>query len=337
MSRLQARVQALWYARSRPPGFLRLLAALYGRLARGRRQRLLAQQCQAGCPVIVVGNISVGGTGKTPFVIWLVGRLRDWGFRPGVVARGYGGRAPAYPHRVRADDDPALCGDEPLLVARRTGVPVIVDPDRVAAARQLVASGEVDVIVADDGLQHYRLARDREFCVVDGARGLGNRALLPAGPLREPPARLADVDFLVVNGPGGAADDLPGSGSALRFELVPGQLEALDGTAVRPLDSFAGQRVHAVAGIGHPARFFATLRAAGLDVIEHAFPDHHRYVAADLEFGDRLPVVMTEKDAVKCRVFARTRGWMLPVEARLAATDEQRVRVSCEALRAART
>lgn len=322
------RLQRLWYERTQAPLALRPLAALYGFIANRRRERLTAQQTKLPLPVIVVGNISVGGTGKTPFSIWLVERLREWGFSPGVISRGYGGKAPQYPLRVRADSDPAHCGDEPLLIALRTGAPVAVAPDRLAAAQLLIDNGEVDVLVADDGLQHYRLPRQLEFCVIDGARGLGNRALMPAGPLREPPSRLEEVDFVVVNGAG--FDERP---DALRFELQALQTRALVGAAERPLASWRGETVHAVAGIGHPQRFFASLRAAGLQLIEHAYADHHRFSAQDLQFGDALPVLMTEKDAVKCRAFADERIWALPVSAQLSAADEARVRVSCMALR----
>ncbi|WP_411887694.1 tetraacyldisaccharide 4'-kinase [Hydrocarboniphaga effusa] len=323
-------LQRLWYERAQAPLGLRPLAALYGFIANRRRERLVAQQKTLPLPVIVVGNISVGGTGKTPFSIWLVERLREWGFSPGVISRGYGGKASHYPLRVRADSDPAHCGDEPLLIALRTGAPVVVAPDRLAAARLLIDSGEVDVLIADDGLQHYRLPRQLEFCVIDGARGLGNRALIPAGPLREPPARLDEVDFVVVNGAG--FDERP---DALRFQLQALQTRSLVGAAERPLASWHGETVHAVAGIGHPQRFFASLRAAGLQLIEHAFADHHRFFAQDLRFGDALPVLMTEKDAVKCRAFADERAWALPVSAQLSAADEARVRVSCMALRSA--
>ena len=327
---MSERLQRLWYQRAEAPICLRPLAALYGAIANRRRERLIAQQPILRLPVIVVGNISLGGTGKTPFAIWLVERLREWGFKPGVISRGYGGKAPQYPLRVSADSDPAQCGDEPLLIALRTHAPVVVAPDRLAAAQLLIESGEVDVLVADDGLQHYRLPRQREFCVVDGTRGLGNRALLPAGPLRELPARLDEVDFVVVNGAG--FDERP---DALRFVLQASQTRSLSGAEERSLASWRGKTVHAVAGIGHPQRFFASLRAAGLQLIEHAFADHHHFSAQDLQFGDALPVLMTEKDAVKCRAFADERAWALPVSAQLSAADEARVRVSCVALRSA--
>jgi tetraacyldisaccharide 4'-kinase len=329
---LAAALQARWYADAPAPLLLRPLAALYARIATRRRARLQQAAVRVALPVIVVGNIAVGGTGKTPMTIWLIERLRAWGWRPGVVSRGYGGRAPRYPYAVTTASDPAHCGDEPLLIARRSGCPVVVDPDRVAAARALTARGDVDIIVADDGLQHYRLARDLEIGVVDGVRGLGNRALLPAGPLREPATRLQDLDLVVVNGAGWNEPLL----RPLHMELQATRSLSMAGDATRPLQDFRAQPVHAVAGIGHPPRFFATLRAAGIDVREHPFADHHRFTAADLDFGDALPVLMTEKDAVKCAPFAQPRWWAVPVDAVLSAADTLRVQESVARLRKAR-
>lgn len=317
-------LQARWYSSQPPPLALQPLAALYGTVSRARRSRLIRHAQSLPVPVIVVGNIAVGGTGKTPFAIWLVERLRSWGFRPGIVSRGYGGRAPAYPYSVLTDSDPALSGDEPLLLARHCACPVVVAPDRVAAAQALLERHDIDVVVADDGLQHYRLARDLEICVVDGARGLGNGALLPAGPLREPPQRLHDVDLVVVNGAGWDDPSL----RPLRMQLVAHEARLLRGEGVRPLSAFCHRRVHAVAGIGNPRRFFDALREQGIEVIPHAFPDHHAYVAADLDFADSLPVLMTEKDAVKCAAFAAPDWWAVPVAARLSPLDEARVQES---------
>jgi tetraacyldisaccharide 4'-kinase len=320
-------LQRRWYSQQPPPLLLRPLAALYGRVAESRRHRLQAAQSALALPVIVVGNITIGGTGKTPFVIWLVEQLRESGWRPGVISRGYGGRAPHYPFRVQRDTDAEISGDEPLLIALRTGVPVVIDPDRVAAAQMLIASGEVDVLIADDGLQHYRLPRQIEFCVVDGARGLGNGALIPAGPLRELPARLHDVDLVIVNGAG-----FDGAPASVRFDLQADALRNLLDGSQQALADFAGREVHAVAGIGNPERFFSTLESAGLRVHRHAFGDHHRYRREELDFGDALPLLMTEKDAVKCRAFAQTHWWALPVSARLSPADTERVRESRAAL-----
>lgn len=264
-------------------------------------------------PVVVVGNITVGGTGKTPLVIALANALAVRGLHPGIVTRGYGGSARGI-GAVVPDSDPERVGDEPLLLARRAGCPVWRGADRVAAATALLAAHpECDCLISDDGLQHLRLARDVEIAVVDGARGLGNGLPLPAGPLREPPARLRAVDAVVINGAG--ATGLP-PGTTLTLEgsrLV----NLASGDKVLPLEAWRGHRVHAVAGIGHPRRFFDQLRAAGLQVVEHPFPDHHPFTAGDLVFDTALPVVMTEKDAVKCARFAREEWWCLPVEARL--------------------
>ena len=270
-----------------------------------------------GIPVIVVGNINAGGSGKTPLVLWIVQHLRAAGWRPGIVSRGYGGhvsthRAP--PCEVANDADPAAVGDEPLLLARRSGCPVWVGADRVAACRALrVRHPACDVLVLDDGLQHYRLGRDVEIAVVD-ARGFGNGWLFPAGPLREPVSRLSAVDAVVSN-------EAPGvKGFAMRLE-GNGFVGLRDAGARVGAAGLGSNRVHAVAGIGEPARFFRHLEALGLEVVPHPFPDHHAYAAADLEFGDGLPVVMTEKDAVKCAQVvapdARQRFWVLPVSAEL--------------------
>jgi len=259
------------------------------------------------CAVIVVGNLSVGGTGKTPLVIWLVARLRALGFVPGIVTRGFGGSATAA-QLIDAAQDPGIAGDEPLVLARRSGVRVAVGRDRPAAARLLIDAG-CDLIVSDDGLQHYKLARDCEIVVIDGARRFGNGWPLPAGPLREPPARLAEVDAIVVNG-GRIAE--PG---AISMRLAARDAVALGGGGTRALSSFAGNAVHAVAGIGNPQRFFDMLRAQGIDVIPHALDDHARITAADISFADLKPVLMTEKDAVKCQELADNRHWYIPVDA----------------------
>jgi tetraacyldisaccharide 4'-kinase len=265
-------------------------------------------------PVIVVGNITVGGTGKTPLVLWLAALLSRHGMRPGIVSRGYGGNAKS-PRSVAPSSNPRDVADEPLLLAQRSGCPVFVGVDRCAAGQALLqAHPECDVIVSDDGLQHYALARDIEIAVIDGARGLGNGLMLPAGPLREPPSRLRSVDAVVthsrapaIEGPGPAALHMTLEGSEFHNLLNASSI-------VRPAH-FQGRRVHAIAGIGNPARFFEHLRALGLQFEAHAFPDHHRYTAADLAFRDESDVVMTEKDAVKCAAFAARKHWALRVDA----------------------
>jgi tetraacyldisaccharide 4'-kinase len=263
-------------------------------------------------PVIVVGNLTVGGTGKTPLVLWLTHLMRQEGFRPGIVSRGYGGSGRAgAPRLVTPESDPFEVGDEAVLLAQRTPCPVAVCPDRVAAARMIAGHDGCDMIVADDGLQHYRLGRDIEILLVDGERGFGNGRCLPAGPLREPLARVQTVDRTICNG----VRRLPGAAS---MRLMPGRLVNLGNADIDcELQAFRGRRVTAVAGIGNPARFFDLLRSYGMLVQEWRYPDHHRFSADDVASWPDGPVLMTEKDAVKCKGFAAATHWYLPVEAEL--------------------
>jgi tetraacyldisaccharide 4'-kinase len=324
----------LWYGRARGAALLAPLAWLYG-CATGLRRRAydlgLLRQLGVGCPVIVVGNLVVGGTGKTPLVAWLTRELQTRGFKVGIVSRGYGASS-RVPRLVTTTASWQEVGDEPLLLAQRTGCMTAVGADRVAAGRLLTAHG-INVVVSDDGLQHLRLARHFRLIVVDGERGFGNGRLLPAGPLREPIRGLLQADAVVVNGAAPSewllATCLQSGAAILQMQLVPGEVVSLSGAAHRSLESFRGTRLHAVAGIGNPARFFRELRSFGLDVIEHAFADHHPLVASDLDFGDDLPVLMTEKDAVKCHGFADARQWFVPVTAQLTSsqTDELITRV----------
>ncbi len=263
----------------------------------------------AGIPVIVVGNLSAGGSGKTPLVLWIVELLKEHRWKPGIVSRGYGSSA-TEPREAGIASDPAEVGDEPMLLARRSGCPVWVAPDRAAACQALREQHpECDVIVTDDGLQHYALRRDIEICVVD-ARGYGNGFLQPAGPLREPLSRLRSVDAVVTHGAAG----VQGFEMKLEGENFVRMTDARD---VRAAKSFAGQKAHAVAGIGDPKRFFLQLARFGLKLVPHPFPDHHAFRAGDLDFGDAAPVVMTEKDAVKCKRFAQAHYWVFPVSATL--------------------
>jgi tetraacyldisaccharide 4'-kinase len=298
-----------WYHLSPVSLLLFPLSLAFGLVAALRRAlyriRVLRTE-RLPVPVIVVGNLTVGGTGKTPLVLWLVEALRRRGRTPGIVSRGYGGGF-GPPRAVRAGDDPAPAGDEQVLLAERSGAPVWIGADRPAAGRALLAANpSCDVIVCDDGLQHYRLARDFEIAVQD-ERGVGNGFLLPAGPLREPRSR--PVDARIVN-----SDSAPAAG-ALRMRLVPrGLYRVRDGAPVA-IEDLAGKRLHAVAAIGDPQRFFRTLGAMGLRASPHAFPDHHRYAPGDLDFADCDYVLMTEKDAVKCRRFGRSDLIALRVDA----------------------
>lgn len=271
-------------------------------------------------PVIVVGNISVGGTGKTPLVLWLAEWLRQHEFRPGIVSRGYGGHS-ADPQQVEADGDSAQSGDEPLLLARHAHCPVWTGRDRVAAGQALLsAHPECDVIISDDGLQHYRLARDVEIAVVDGQRLFGNGFLLPAGPLREGQWRLRQVGAVVVNG--GAE---PSGGAHFRMGLQGNVLRNLCSGATAHAHEFAGKKLHAIAGIGYPERFFKHLQGLGLKFERHPFPDHYAYRPEDLDWPDADAVMMTEKDAVKCATFADERYWILPVQAELDPSFGQKI------------
>lgn len=270
---------------------------------------------RAPIPVIVVGNITVGGTGKTPLVIWLTEYLKSLGLKPGVISRGYGGNANDWPRLVSAASKPREVGDEPVLIARRARVPVVCDPDRPRGVRKLLDYG-VNIVVSDDGLQHYALQRDLEMVVIDAARGFGNRHCLPAGPLREPVSNLKASHVLVYNG---VNTRLTGTSHTSNAEMLleNGKLRNLASQDEQSLSDWRGKVVHAVAGIGNPDRFFNALKRVGIRPITHPFPDHHQYNDKDLRFGDDIPIVMTEKDAVKCLAFQQPNHWYLPVTARL--------------------
>lgn len=304
------RLAETWYRPGPIPWVLLPFSWLYCLLVALRRllyRVSILRRHRVSAPVIVVGNITVGGSGKTPLVIWLARHLRTLGYRPGIVTRGYGGRSKTWPRLVMADTGTAEVGDEPVLIARHAGCPVMADPDRVRAARALLTQQQCDLILSDDGLQHYRLARDIEIAVIDGERRFGNGFCLPAGPLREPIGRLQQADLTITLGAARAGEH--------RMDLVETGYRAVEGGAVKPLDTFRGQHVHALAGIGNPGRFFGHLRKLGVQPSEHPFPDHYEYREADLRFGDNLPVIMTEKDAVKCRSFSGPL-WYLAVEAK---------------------
>lgn len=306
-------LDAIWYKKSPLRWGLWPLAALFGLISGGRRWLYRAgwrHAYRSPLPVIVVGNLSVGGNGKTPVVIWLVEYLRQQGWRPAVVSRGYGGKAAHYPLCLAQTTTTAEAGDEPVLIMHRCQCPVVVSPKRAEAVRLLEQRGDVDIIITDDGLQHYALARDIELVVVDGARRFGNGCLLPMGPLREPLSRLATVSAVICNG----GEAQAGEHAMQLMADVPRRV--IDDA---PLDHALGPQVDALAGIGHPPRFFATLRELGYELVQaQGYPDHHPFDADELRarFGER-PLLMTEKDAVKCREFAAENWWYLPVRAEL--------------------
>jgi tetraacyldisaccharide 4'-kinase len=310
---------AWWYGDDSPPLPARVVAVAYGGVTGLRRAMYrsgMLRRKRAGVPVIVIGNLIAGGSGKTPLTMAVLERLKSEGWTPGVATRGYGRIEPASAVWVEPFTDPAVGGDEPVLIARRTGLRVRADRQRSAAADALEKAG-CDVIVCDDGLQHYALARDIEIEVIDGRRRYGNGRLIPAGPLREPVARGGECDFRVVNLPLSPTDAGETGFGEWPMRLIADSAMPVLGGRAQLLTSFAGQRVHAVAGIGDPERFFAMLRAKDIAVVPHAFADHHRYIAEDFQFGSDLPVLMTEKDAVKCAAFASARHFSVPARAEL--------------------
>lgn len=269
-------------------------------------------------PVIVVGNITAGGAGKTPLVIWLAEYLKQNNYHPGIVSRGYGGAAKLWPQQVRPDSNPFMVGDEPVVIARRTACPMAVSPDRYQAAEQLLEHEKCDILICDDGLQHHALARDIEILVVDAVRRFGNRRCLPAGPLRESLSRLKSVDMIVSNGK-------PEHGE-YQMEYIPLLIQSLVNVHEQiDIHAMRDKTVHAIAGIGHPDRFFTLLRAHGINVIEHQYPDHHQFRRQDIYFKDDLPVVMTEKDAVKCEEFADAHHWYIPIDVKMSNIFEHRL------------
>jgi tetraacyldisaccharide 4'-kinase len=326
MNLLHRFFNSIWYSGNRLGYAFLPVSIVFSWLVSRRRTAYLQGKKSAyhsPLPVIVVGNITVGGTGKTPVTIWLIEALQQQGYRPGVVSRGYGGSAPYYPYRVSESDQAGVVGDEPLMMQRRTNVPVVVDPNRARAVQHLVNQGEVDVIISDDGLQHYGLSRTVELVVVDGSRGFGNRQLLPVGPLRESLRRLQDVDAVIINGESQhvSLQALASGFPEKQFNMViaPGDLEPLNTESAEILKNGLPESVYAVAGIGNPQRFFQTLQALGIAHQAVPFPDHHDYSELDLECVEQGFVITTEKDAVKLRRFQRLKGAYLPINAQLQA------------------
>jgi tetraacyldisaccharide 4'-kinase len=275
----------------------------------------------AGVPLVVVGNLTVGGTGKTPLTIYLAKLLQSQGWRPGIVSRGYGGSYQGA-CEVTPTSKPEQVGDEALLIAKHTACPMVVAKQRMLAVEHLRKHHSCDIIISDDGLQHYAMGRDVEILLIDGQRGFGNGYCLPAGPLREPATRAQRVDFVVVQG---------AKGDTTEYFSMQLQAQALrsvvDANIQQAISALLNKEIHAVAGIGHPQRFFTTLYNLGATVIEHPFPDHHAYQAKDFAFlqDTDAVVIMTEKDAVKCQSFADHRFWYLPVEAKLSENFTQQL------------
>lgn len=286
---------------------------LVTKLRRQLYQNQILTSYRAAVPILVVGNLSVGGNGKTPLVIWLVKQLSQRGFKVGVISRGYGRNTNVKgPQLVLGTDDPAQMGDEPVLIAKRTSAPVCVDANRQQAIELLLNTHPLDLIISDDGLQHYRMQRDYEIVVIDSQRVLGNGLPLPAGPLRELSGRLAEVDLVVANG-----DALPISDAEMK--LVAQNVCNLKTGEQRPLNHFVGQSIIAMAAIGNPKRFFTMLKQQGLDLKAcYEFSDHYQFKAEDFaQFDSSMPLLMTEKDAVKCTQFAQSNYWYVPVEAEI--------------------
>lgn len=288
----------LWYKKSILSYCLLPFSYLYQVIITLRRlayKKNIFKVTKFSVPVIVVGNITVGGTGKTPLVIYLADWLKQQGFKPGIVSRGYGGKAEHYPVKVSAQSDPVIVGDEPIIIAKHTACPVYVAPDRVAAVKQLLQENNCNIIISDDGLQHYALARDIEIVVIDGERRFGNEFCLPAGPLREPIKRLKKVDFIVCNtGYSPQPDEYP----MLLAGMDNSFTQVINPEITKSIEYFKDKKIHAIAGIGNPVRFFNELNRMNLIITTHIFPDHYIFKAKDLNFGDDSIIIMTEKDAV---------------------------------------
>lgn len=320
------RLEELWYrpTLSIVTILLMPLAVIFYLLIRIRLflyQIKVIESVQFSVPVIVVGNITIGGTGKTPFVIWLAHLLKKQGFKPGIVSRGVGSKYKIkQPQFVDIQSRPEEVGDESILIRRSTDCPVVICVDRVAAVHLLLTNSNCNIVITDDGLQHYRLGRSLEIAMVDETRQFGNGKLLPAGPLREPRSRLKKVDFLIKQG---SQESFVSNRSDMY--LTGTHLVSLGTQKKVPVSDFKDQMIHAVAAIGNPHRFFLFLKNSGMKLITHPFQDHYLFTQKDFFFNDEYPIIMTEKDAVKCRSFATDRMWYLPVEARVNAELEQKL------------
>ncbi len=309
------KLEALWYDASYPAAerLLSPLSTLFRILSHRRAKRLKATATAYSVPVVVVGNITVGGTGKTPMIQYLAAALSQTGLRVAIVSRGYGGKAPDYPYEVEPNGDVALSGDEAMLLAQSTACPVVVDPNRHHAVQHAIARYQPDVVLSDDGMQHYAMHRDLEIVMVDGGRGFGNGRLLPAGPLREDLQRLATVDYVFAKqGSRGAThQSLLQQKVTAVLPLAQCQLRQVVGS--EPLS--AGQAVHVVAGIGNPQSFFDVITGLGYQTRCHAFRDHHEFGLDDFDAFLTAPIIMTEKDWVKCQTLSTKFNsvWVLPM------------------------
>lgn len=358
-SSLQRWLESIWYDKNKTSSISRLLliplSYLYSAINNYQRKTQTANLLKSGtklsCPVIVVGNITVGGTGKTPLTIHIVKLLQQAGYKPAIITRGYGGKATIWPQSVVADSDASIVGDEAVLMASSTAVPVYAGANRLESIEQLLKAHDCDVIVSDDGMQHYKLPRDIQIAVIDGERQLGNGYCLPAGPLREKKERLKDCDLIVVNGQKTQFIELNHDGSDTAsnetanhdvenhdienrdiesYEIESFEMSLSGQTLInlltletKPLNDFDGQTIQALTGIGNPQRFYSSLKAQGLKVIENSFPDHYAFEKSDLNFDEASTVIMTEKDAVKCKPLisdslnGSKQYWCLPVTAKL--------------------
>ena len=315
-------VDRIWYGKNFCQYLLVPFACFYGGVVRVRKMAYelgVLNVFRARVPVLVVGNVSVGGTGKTPLTIWLASKLTDFGFKPGIVCGGYRGHAKSWPQQVRADSDNYVVGDEAIILAANTSVPVVAGPDRVKSIRALLEKHDIDLVLCDDGMQHYALARDIEIAVINGVRRLGNGKLLPAGPLRESRKRLREVDMIVCNG-------IPARGEfAMKYKAEELRKVGTEDQGVL-VKNFDEKHVHAVAGIGNPESFFSLLESLGFLLEKHVFPDHHNFEERDIAFGDDKPILMTEKDAVKCARLDNQNMWYLPLNIELSSAFEDRLK-----------
>lgn len=280
-------------------------------------------------PVVVVGNLTVGGNGKTPLVAAIAEYLSKQGLRPGLVARGYGGQSKYWPQAVTEESSACMVGDEPVLLVQKTKLPMVVGPDRVAAIKHLLSQYPVDVVISDDGLQHYKMHRDIEVLAIDSKRRFGNGSLLPAGPLREPVGRAKKVDYILVKT---MSEKESVNLGEYKFQIEVGQPYSLLLGQLNKDSSLLNmsKKIHGVAAIAHPEQFFDTLTQLGFEVIPHAFPDHHHFTEQDIQFDDTLPVVMTEKGAVKCQQIVTNRHWALPILAKIDPTFLQKLKQDVE-------